>query len=277
VIALLGLPHVLTVVRDITERRRAAEERTQLLEQLRQSQKMEAVGRLAGGVAHDFNNMLMVVTNVTDLLLAQLAPDAAMVADLEQIREAASRATGLTQQLLAFSRKQVLQPRELDLNRLVAELEKMLRLMLGERASLAIDLHPGKSPVLADQTQLTQVLLNLVINARDAMPDGGVLRVATHPRLLGPEDARRLGEVRPGAYVRLSVSDSGVGMDIETQRRAFEPFFTTKGQAGTGLGLATVYGIVRQSGGHVEIESAPGQGATFHVWLPALAPAPLIE
>jgi signal transduction histidine kinase len=270
VIELAGERHTLTVVRDITERRRAAQERLELLEQLRQSQKMEAVGRLAGGVAHDFNNMLMVVTNVTDLLLAQAGPNGPMTEDLEQIREAAARAADLTKQLLAFSRKQVLQPRELDLNGLVGDLEKMLRVLLGERATLVLALEPGLRAVRADPTQLTQVLLNLAINGRDAMPGGGVLRVETALRELRPDESRRRGDLQPGLYVRLSVHDTGTGMDLETQRRAFEPFFTTKGQSGTGLGLATVYGIVHQSGGHVEIESALGQGSTFHVWLPAL-------
>jgi two-component system, cell cycle sensor histidine kinase and response regulator CckA len=270
IIELGGEPHLLGVIRDITERRRATEERLALLEELRQAQKMEAVGRLAGGVAHDFNNMLMVVTNVTDLLLSQLEPGAAMAEDLGQIREAASRATGLTRQLLAFSRKQVLQPRPLDPNQLVRELEKMLRTALTERSSLSLSLEPGLPQIKADPTQLTQVLLNLCINARDAMPEGGKVCVATCQKLLDAEEGRHRGDLPAGRYVQLSVIDSGLGMDPETQRRAFEPFFTTKGEAGTGLGLATVYGIVSQSGGSVFIESAPGQGAAFHVLLPAL-------
>ncbi len=269
-IELAGAPHILSVVRDITERRRANEERVGLLEQLRQSQKLEAVGRLAGGVAHDFNNMLMVVANVTDLLLAQVEPGGPMAEDLEQIRDAAGRAAGLTKQLLAFSRMQVLEPQELDLNGLVGDLASMVRVLLGERNTLALDLQQGLRAVRADPTQLTQVLLNLAVNARDAMPDGGSLRIETCHQEIGVDEARRGGDLRPGLYVQLTVSDSGTGMDLETQLRAFEPFFTTKGQSGTGLGLATVYGIVRQSGGHVELESAPGKGATFRVWLPAL-------
>jgi PAS domain S-box-containing protein len=270
-IELGGEPHILAVIRDITERRRASDEKLALLEQLRQSQKLEAVGRLAGGVAHDFNNVLMVVANVTDLLLTQAAPGGQMAEDLEQIRDAASRATGLTRQLLAFSRQQVLQPQELDLNALVSDLAKMVRVLLGDRSTLALDLQPALGAVRADPTQLTQVLLNLAINARDAMPDGGSLRIETRHRVLGEDEARRRGDLQPGLYLQLAVSDTGTGMDPETQLRAFEPFFTTKGQAGTGLGLATVYGIVRQSGGFVELESAPGRGATFRVWLPALA------
>ncbi len=269
-IELAGAPHILSVVRDITERRRANEERVALLEQLRQSQKLEAVGRLAGGVAHDFNNLLMVVANVTDLLLAQVEPGGPMAEDLEQIRDAAGRAAGLTKQLLAFSRMQVLEPQELDLNGLVVDLARMVRVLLGERNTLVLDLQQGLRAVRADPTQLTQVLLNLAVNARDAMPDGGSLRIETCHQEIGVDEARRRGDLRPGLYVQLTVSDSGTGMDLETQLRAFEPFFTTKGQSGTGLGLATVYGIVRQSGGHVELESAPGKGATFRVWLPAL-------
>ena len=269
-IELAGARHVLTVLRDITERRRAQDERLALLEELRQSQKLEAVGRLAGGVAHDFNNVLMVVVNVTDLLLAQVEAGGQMAEDLEQIRDAATRATGLTRQLLAFSRKQVLQPQVLDLNAHVSDLAKMLQLLLGERNTLALDLQPALRAVRADPTQLTQVLLNLAVNARAAMPNGGSLRIETRHQEMVAGEARRHGDLPPGLYVQLAVSDTGVGMDPETQLRAFEPFFTTKGHGGTGLGLATVYGIVRQSGGFVELESAPGKGATFRVWLPAL-------
>ena len=264
-----GKQYVMTVTRDITERRRATEEKQQLLEQLRQSQKMEAVGRLAGGVAHDFNNMLMVITNFTDFLIAETPVGAPARDDLEQIREAASRATGVTRQLLAFSRKQMLQPRWLDPNRLVGELEKMLRALIGEHIELTCALAPGAATIRADHHQLTQVLLNLAINARDAMPGGGRLRLETADIILDDQQARRLEGLRPGPYLTLTVADTGVGMDEETLRRAFEPFFTTKGQRGTGLGLATVYGIVKQSGGHVAAESAPGRGSSFRIYLPS--------
>ncbi len=274
VIELSSEPHLLSVVRDITAERRAAVERHQLLEQLRQSQKLEAVGRLASGVAHDFNNILSVISSVTDMQLGLTAPGSQIHEDLELIKEASTRASSLTGQLLAFSKKQVLQPRVLDLNQLAGELEKMLRLLAGGHISLELVLGQGVHAVRADPTQLTQVLLNLAVNACDAMPSGGELRIQTGNECTESGQQRRFGELPRGSYVTLSVSDTGAGMDEETQRRAFEPFFTTKGEEGTGLGLATVYGIVNQSGGHIELESTVGIGTTVRIWLPALPGEP---
>ena len=269
VIEIDGAKFVLTVTRDITERRREAEERLHLLEQLRQSQKIEAVGRLAGGVAHDFNNMLMVISNFTEFLLAETPAGAPARDDLEQIREAAKRATGVTRQLLAFSRKQMLQPRFLDPNGLISELEKMLRALIGEHIELTCVLAPQAPTIRADHHQLTQVVLNLAINARDAMSAGGKLRLETANLVLTEEQCRGEEGLKPGPFLLLTVADTGCGMDQETQLRAFEPFFTTKGQGGNGLGLSTVYGIVKQSGGHVAIESVPGAGTTIRIYLPA--------
>jgi len=230
---------------------------------------MEAVGQLAGGIAHDFNNLLTGILSYSDLVLQELRPDDPIRGDVEQIRHAGQRAAALTRQLLAFSRRQVLQPRVLSLNACVGEVEAMLRRLVGAGVTLESELDPGLWHVLADPGQLEQVLVNLVINARDAMPDGGRVRVATaNLHLTATDDARGNG-VRPGAYVTLSVSDTGVGMDVQTQARIFDPFFTTRDSGkGTGLGLSTVYGIVEQSGGHIAVESAPGQGATYTIFLP---------
>jgi CheY-like chemotaxis protein len=219
---------------------------------------MEAVGQLAGGIAHDFNNLLTGILSYTDLVLGELRPGDPVRGDLEQIRHAAQRAAALTRQLLAFSRRQVLQPHVLSLNDCVAELDAMLRRLLGADVTLETELDPGLWYVRADPGQLEQVLVNLIVNARDAMPAGGRVTIATANLPLGQ-----------GAYVSLSVTDTGIGMDRGTQARIFDPFFTTKEQGkGTGLGLSTVYGIVEQSGGHIAVESAPGQGATFTVFLP---------
>jgi PAS domain S-box-containing protein len=238
-------------VQDITDRKR-------LEEQLLQSQKMEAIGRLAGGVAHDFNNLLTAIIGYADLLARRVKGTPRLEHDVAEILEAAERAAGLTRQLLAFSRKQVLQPRVLSLNAAVADIENMLRRLIGEDIQLVTQLHEGLGHVRADPTQLEQVILNLAVNARDAMPRGGRLTVETAN--VEPEDGR---------YVMLSVSDTGIGMDAETCRRVFEPFFTTKEPGkGTGLGLATVYGIVAQSGGSIRVHSEPGQGTTFKVFLP---------
>jgi two-component system, cell cycle sensor histidine kinase and response regulator CckA len=245
---------------DLTERRR-------LEDQLRQSQKMEAVGRLAGGVAHDFNNVLTVVKSFSEFLLEDLDKLDPRRSDVEEIAKAADRAAALTRKLLAFSRKQVMRPEPLDLNSVVVGMEKMLQRLIGEDVRIATVLDPDLLAVEADPSSIEQAILNLAVNARDAMPDGGTLTIRTKNETLDKTDAA--WAIRPGHYAMLSVSDTGHGMDATTQARVFEPFFTTKPQGqGTGLGLAMVYGIVKQSGGHVWVESKPDQGTTFTVYLP---------
>ena len=247
---------------DITERK-------QLEEQLRQSQKMEAVGRLAGGIAHDFNNLLNVITGYGELISERLPQGDPMGAKVDQIKKAAQRAASLTRQLLAFSRKQVIEPRVLDLNALLADLDKMLRRMIGEDIEMSTVEGQPLGRIKADPGQIEQIVMNLVVNARDAMPQGGKLTLGTANVDLDQAFARRNAGARAGAYVLLSVGDTGTGMDPETQSHIFEPFFTTKEMGkGTGLGLATVYGIVKQNNGYIEVESAPGRGACFRVYLP---------
>jgi two-component system cell cycle sensor histidine kinase/response regulator CckA len=250
--------------RDVTERRL-------LEEQLRQVQKMEAVGRLAGGIAHDFNNLLTAILGYCNLLLEDLPPDNVMRSDLEEIRKAGDRAAALTRQLLAFSRRQMLQPQTIELSALVAELDKMLRRLLGEDIDLVMALAANLPAIKADPASIEQILINLAVNARDAMPAGGRLTIETtsvelHGAYLGVHPA-----VIAGRYVMLAVSDTGEGMDAATRARVFEPFFTTKGQGkGTGLGLATVYGLVKQSGGYIWVYSEPGHGTVFKVYLPPI-------
>ena len=253
---------------DITGRMKAEEEKDSLQKRLLQAQKMEAIGRLAGGIAHDFNNLLTVIRGSAELALLQIGGSDAVNQRIHAIESAADSAASLTSQLLAFSRKQVLRPSALQLNDVIRETGRMLERLIGEDIELITNLGTGTGTVLADMGQMEQVILNLAINARDAMPDGGTLTLATRNVEL---DADRAGEcdVQPGEYVVLVISDTGCGMDQETQSLVFEPFFTTKGKGiGTGLGLATVYGIVRQSSGCVAVDSEPGRGSTFSVYLP---------
>ena len=264
-----GRPAVLAMAIDITERKRAAAALEKLEGQLRQSQKMEAIGQLAGGVAHDFNNLLGVIIGYSELLLRDLAAGSPGARRMTEIRNAADRAAGLTRQLLAFSRRQVLQPRVLDLNAVVSEAREMLARVISENVAIITVLAPGLGRVRADPGQIHQVILNFAVNARDAMPAGGTLTLETRNVDLDRAAAGRHAGLAPGRYVALLVGDTGHGMPPEILEHLFEPFFTTKEQGhGTGLGLATVYGVVTQSGGHVEVESAVGRGTTFKVYLP---------
>ncbi len=244
-------------------------ERQEMEEQLRQAQKMEAIGRLAGGVAHDFNNLLMVIRGQAMLSLTSFFPPAPLRRNLEGILKAAERAAGLTRQLLAFSRKQVLQPKVLNLNNLVAQVAELLPPLLGEDIRVNMALDPDLGRVLADPGQVEQVLMNLVVNARDAMPDGGELTIETANIDLDETSSPRYSGFRPGPHVMLAVKDTGCGMDADTVSHAFEPFFTTKEKhKGTGLGLATAYGIVEQSGGGISLLSEPGRGTTLTIYFP---------
>jgi two-component system cell cycle sensor histidine kinase/response regulator CckA len=260
-----GNAKLVGTIQDVTDR-------MQLEARLRQSQKMQAVGQLAGGVAHDFNNVLTVIEGYSGLLLANSSLDAEDKLHVGEIRDAARRAAALTRQLLAFSRQQMLQPRVLDLNHTIEDVERMLRRLVGEHIEFHTSLAPDLHQVKADAGQIEQVLMNLVVNARDAMPDGGRLTVQTANAELDSTYSQRYPVKHPGPHVMLAVTDSGVGISPENMERIFEPFFTTKESGkGTGLGLATVHGIVEQSGGHVWVYSEPGRGTTFKVYLPATA------
>jgi two-component system, cell cycle sensor histidine kinase and response regulator CckA len=249
------------VNRDITERR-------ELEQQLVLSQRLEAVGKLSGGIAHDFNNLLGVIIGYSEALQQSIDPENPLREAIDEIQKAGQRAATLTQQLLAFSRKQVLEPKILDLNSIVEDMRKMLRRLIGEDIELNFSMPADLGRVKADRGQLEQVILNLAVNARDAMPHGGELKIETANAQLDEKDVLRYRYVIPGSYIVLKVSDTGVGMDAKTKSHIFEPFFTTKEKGkGTGLGLATVYGIVKQSGGYIWLESEPGQGTTFRIFL----------
>ncbi len=260
-----GQPAVLATVIDISDR-------VKLEDQLRQAQKMEAVGRLAGGIAHDFNNLLTAIRGNAELMSHRVKKDPAMAAEVDEILHAADRAASLTRQLLAFSRKQILQPVALDINEIVASVSRMARRLIGTGVQLQQELAPTLAQVVADPAQIEKVLLNLIVNARDAMPAGGMITVQTADvRLEAGSPEMSQAWLSPGPFVLLAVSDNGIGMDQATQARIFEPFFTTKETGrGTGLGLATVYGIIRQTGGAISVVSERGRGASFRVYLPAV-------
>ncbi|HFE62810.1 MAG TPA: response regulator, partial [Caldithrix sp.] len=253
--------------RDITREKK-------LEDQLRQAQKMEAIGRLAGGVAHDFNNLLTVINGYSELLLRKLEPAAPFHKEITQISKAGERASHLTDQLLAFSRRQVIQPKVLNLNLVVADSVKMLRRLIGEDIDLATVLDPDLGNVKVDPGQMEQIILNLAVNARDAMPQGGKLTIETSNFEIDDRYLKEHVEIQKGWYVMLAVSDTGIGMSKEIQNHIFEPFFTTKEHGkGTGLGLSTVYGIVKQNNGYVWVYSEPGEGTTFKIYLPVIKEA----
>jgi signal transduction histidine kinase len=268
------VPSVQRALREVeqrAERQRAEDALEQSEKQFRQAQKMEAVGRLAGGIAHDFNNLLTVIMGYSQVLSTELGPDHPLRSKIEETQKAGERAAGLIRQLLAFSRKQSMDPKVLSLNTVVTNLESMLRRLIGEDIRLVTKLDPGNGHVRADQAQLEQVLMNLVVNARDAMPKGGILTVETAQVELTRSPVHHLRPLAPGPYVKLSVSDTGCGMDRQTQSHIFEPFFTTKEEGkGSGLGLSTVFGIVTQCGGGIDVASRVGHGTKFDVYLPSV-------
>jgi two-component system, cell cycle sensor histidine kinase and response regulator CckA len=276
---------VVWVARDVTPRMRTEQALKESEDQLRQAQKMEAVGQLAGGIAHDFNNLLMAIMSNAELASLELSAQSPAISHIDEIKSASRRARALTQQLLAFSRKQMLQPRVLDMNTVVRDAEQILRRLIGENIAMTVVLEPSLGQVRADPGQLAQVLINLAVNARDAMPHGGQLIIESANRDITTPETRAHRGLREGSYVALQVRDTGVGMDEDTKARIFEPFFTTKppGQ-GTGLGLSTAYGIVKQSGGYIAVDSGQGAGTTFTILLPRVfeasepvAPVPQAE
>jgi PAS domain S-box-containing protein len=271
IIEIDGQTCVLAIVKDFTDQKG-------LEKQLRQSQKMEAIGQLSGGIAHDFNNLLSVIIGYSEVIEERLPPNDPLQKKCEQIKKAGQSAASLTRQLLAFSRQQVLEPKVLDLNAIVRNVEKMLRRLIGEDIDFSTALEPALASIKADQGQIEQVIVNLVVNARDAMPNGGKLRIGTANVYLDEAYARRHPPQHVSQYVSLTVSDTGIGMDAETQAHIFEPFFTTKEIGkGTGLGLSTVYGVVRQSGGHIWVYSEMGHGTTFKIYLPLTGQATHVE
>ena len=268
------VPSVQRALREVeerAERQRAEEALEQSEKQFRQAQKMEAVGRLAGGIAHDFNNLLTVIMGYSQVLSTELGPEHPLRSKIEETQKAGERAAGLIRQLLAFSRKQSMDPKVLSLNIVVTNLESMLRRLIGEDIRLVTKLDPGNGRVRADQAQLEQVLMNLVVNARDAMPKGGILTLETAQVELTRSPVHYLRPLAPGPYMKLSVSDTGCGMDRQTQSHIFEPFFTTKEEGkGSGLGLSTVFGIVTQCGGGIDVASRVGHGTKFDVYFPSI-------
>ena len=258
------------ITRDMTEKKKAQEELERARAALAQAQKMEAIGQLTGGVAHDFNNLLTVITNSLDLLVDPARDEAQRRRIIDIAQRAAERGAKLNQQLLAFSRRQPLRPEPHNINALIGGFEAVLRRACREAIEFDLDLAPIPVAATIDAQQFETALLNLVVNARDAMPEGGSLRIATRPETIDEASARTMSDIVPGPYVKVSVSDTGEGMTAEVARRAFEPFFTTKEVGkGSGLGLSQVYGFVAQSGGHVAIDSAPGAGTTVALYLPA--------
>jgi two-component system cell cycle sensor histidine kinase/response regulator CckA len=278
-VATLDPPYAISIAIDLSDRKRAERQLRETEDQLLQAQKMEAVGRLAGGVAHDFNNLLSVILTCSEFLLDEMKPHDPMREDAEEIQKAAQRAANLTRQLLLFSRQQVIEPKVLDLNVLLTEMHKLLERVLGEDVELQTRTARSLGRVMVDPTSIEQVVMNLVVNARDAMPKGGKLTIETGDVVLDDEFARTHIGVELGPHVMLAVSDNGVGMDKATVARIFEPFFTTKEMGkGTGLGLSTVFGIVKQSGGTVWVYSEPQHGTTFKVFLPRIdAPTDVIQ
>jgi two-component system cell cycle sensor histidine kinase/response regulator CckA len=252
-------------------KREADEARVGLEEQLRQSQKMEAVGQLASGIAHDFNNLLTVITSYCSVLLKEIESDNAWHSDMSEIKNACDRAASLTQKLLAFSRKQILQPTMIDLGQIVIEMESVLTRVIDDHINFDVQLDPTLKKIMADTGQIEQVVMNLVVNARDAISQAGSIVLSVRNVALDDQASVKLGGLPSGDYVMLSVSDSGMGMDKETRSHIFEPFYTTKGvEKGTGLGLSTIFGIVKQSGGGIEVQSEPGRGSDFRIYFPCV-------